>query len=182
MRQPAPGDRGLVVLPNDDVTVRVDSWRRSYDANYGIVPPHITVAYPPFVPEEEWPEVRAAIIECMSQFWPFEVRLRCLGAFSGDSYYLWLKPEDGGNLVRIHAELVTHFPRYVPPLPYKYQPHLTIGVFDSQQALRTARRAVRKELTPLEFVVKELVYLSPDSRGVSFVCSRVPLGEHADRK
>jgi 2'-5' RNA ligase len=180
MKQPVPGGRGLVVLTPDEVSSVLDRWRHLYDPNYELVPPHITVAYPPFVPEEEWPEAREAMIRCLSQFRPFEIQLRRLGAFSGDSHYLWLKPEDGGHLSRIHTELLARFPHYVPPLPFKYQPHLTIGVFDSQHALRCARRAVREELTPLHFTVTELVYLSPDSRGVWCVCSRVPLGEHAN--
>lgn len=180
MKEPVPEHRALVVLPPEAIAKEVDRWRRLHDPNYAIVPPHITVAFPPFVPEADWPAVRPVIAECLRQFPPFVVQLRELGTFSGDSYYLWLKPEHDGSLVRIYTALSEWFPQYMPALPFEYRCHVTIGVFDTAEDLRNAERHVLSEWSPCGFEVDHLVYMSPDSRGLWCVCSQLPLGNTAD--
>ena len=170
------GDRSLAVLPPDEICTQIDRWRRLYDPLFELVPPHITVAYPPFVSEEEWPAVQPALARCLGEFSPFSIRLQGLGSFSGDSFVLWLKPQDGGNLVRIRARLEEQFPQYVRALPFDYVPHLTIGSFRSEAGLNVAREVVQAEIVPSQFEVDELVYLSPDHRGVWCICQRVALG------
>ncbi len=60
MQQTGPEIRGLAVLFPEEISVEINKWRRVYAPRYQMVPPHITVAYPPFVPEKEWPLVRPA--------------------------------------------------------------------------------------------------------------------------
>jgi hypothetical protein len=93
---------------------------------------------------------------------------------------LWLKPEDGGQLGRIHATLVEQFPRYAPDLPFDYRCHLTIGVFDSQERLKEAEAKVLAAWEPCHFEVQHLVYMSPDAQGLWCVCSQLPLGDSSN--
>jgi 2'-5' RNA ligase len=181
MKAPIPGDRALVVLLPDALASQVDSWRRLYDPNHMIVPPHITVAYPPLVPEEEWPSARPVIAKCLRQFAPFRIDLQEMGTSGGQPCYLWLKPEDNGTLARIHATLVHRFPRYAPVLPFDYMGHLTIGVFDSLERLREAQAAVRSEWKRCHFQVRHLVYMSPDAKVLWCECGRLALGESGAR-
>jgi 2'-5' RNA ligase len=154
----------------------INQWRRPYDPNYGIMAPHITVAYPPFVPEEHWTAMRLAVRQCLSQSGPFRILLRGLGAFEGDHHVLWLRVEDGGQLSRIRAALMHCLPERVPPLPFEYVPHVTLGVFESRAELNQAEEAMRVQMKPRRFTVHRLTYLSPDEQGVWSVCSHVPLG------
>jgi len=176
MTVPDAGDRALVVLVPEPVSALIDQWRSLYDPGYAIVPPHVTVAYPPFVPQAKWPSVRPAIAQCLSEFSPFRVELTELGTFAGNSFYLWLNPEDNGTLARIHAALAERFPEHVPQRQYDYRSHVTIGVFESEEELREAKRRIQAEWQPRDFQVEELVYMFPDSRGKWCVCSRLPLG------
>ena len=176
MKVPDAGDRALVVLVPEPVRNLVDQWRSLYDPSFAIVPPHITVAYPPFVPEAEWPSVRPAIAELLTQFSPFRVELTELGIFAGSSFYLWLKPEDNGSLARIHAALAERFPDYLRNGPFDYRSHVTTGVFESEQELLEARRRIQAAWQTCGFRVEELVYLSLDSGSQWCVCSRLPLG------
>lgn len=169
-------DRALVALVPDPLAQEVDKWRARYDPNYEIVPPHITVAYPPFVPDEDWEAVRPAVARFLDLLPPFTIHLRELGVFAGDYHYLWLKPEDDGALSRIRSLLEQSIPQYVPDLPYPYQAHVTIGVFESREALLTAQQCVMAKWKPCEFELNHLVYMSPDSRGLRCVCSRLHLG------
>jgi 2'-5' RNA ligase len=177
VKAPLAGDRALVALVPDTLVLEVDRWRGLYDPNHNIIPPHITVAYPPFVPEEEWPSVSPAIAECLRQFAPFRIDLKELGMFGGQPYYLWLSPEDNGNLARIHSTLVECFPRYAAELPFDYRCHLTIGVFDSLEELVEAEARVEAQWQPCHFEVQHLVYMSPDSQGLWCVCGRLRLGQ-----
>jgi 2'-5' RNA ligase len=177
MQQTGPEIRGLVVLFPEEVGVEIDKWRRIYDPRYQMVPPHITVAYPPFVPEKEWPLVRPALVECLSRFQPFRIHLEELGAFAGSPHVLWLKPEDDGNLMRIHAALEERFAQYVPASPFDYIPHVTIGAFHSEEELFRAQEAILSEWKPCHSHVNELVYMSSDNDGVWCVCTRLPLGQ-----
>lgn len=177
MKMPDAGDRALVVLVPEPVSALVDQWRSLYDPSFAIVPPHITVAYPPFVPEAEWPSLRPAIAELLAQFSPFRVELTELGTFVGSSFYLWLKPEDDGSLADIHAALAQRFPEHVPQGQYDYRSHVTIGVFDSEQELLEAQRRIQDGWQARDFLVEELVYLSPNNHSQWCVYSRLPLGE-----
>ena len=176
MRQLDRSDRALVALLPPQVSAEIDRWRSLYYPSFQVVPPHITVAYPPFVPVEDWARVQPLVAQCLRGFAPFSVQLAHLGVFHGDPSYLWLKPEDGGCLMRLHQTLVERFPQYMPDLDFAYCPHVTIGAFSSARELRAARQAVSAAWQPCQFEVRQLVYLAPDEGGVWCVCSRLPLG------
>jgi 2'-5' RNA ligase len=133
------------------------------------------VAYPPLIPEKEWPLMRSALVECLRVFQPFNITLKEVGTFAGSTHVLWLKPEDGGNLSRIHVTLSERFPDYVPALPFDYIPHLTVGFFNSQQALSQAQEAILSGIKALHFRVDELIYMVLDSDGVWGIRDRLPL-------
>ena len=175
MKTPNPKDRALVVVLPKRLCADIDTWRRAHDPNYDLVPPHITVAYPPFVPEEEWPRLRLGMRYCLGRFHPFQVLLDGLGTFENNSHVLWWKVQDEGHLSRIRASLMRCSPGHVPPLPFGYVPHVTIGVFESKSELDKVREAMRA-LKSRRFTVRRLTYLSPDERGVWSVYSHVPLG------
>lgn len=176
MKTPDPEDRALVVLLPKRICAEINTMRRAHDPNYGIMAPHITVAYPPFVPAEQWPSMRLAVRQCLGQFRPFQIRVRGLGTFEDDHFVLWLRVEDDGQLSRVRAALMHCLPERVPPLPFEYVPHVTLGVFDSQSDLNQAEGKIPAQMKPRRFTVRRLTYLSPDERGVWSVCSHVPLG------
>jgi 2'-5' RNA ligase len=171
-----PQDRALVVVLPRRIRAEIDIWRQAHDPNYGIVPPHITVAYPPFVPEEQWPGLRLAVRHCLGQFRPFQILLHGLGTFETDHFVLWRQVEDQGWLSRIRAALMLCLPQYMPPLPFAYVPHVTIGVFQSRPDMDKVWEAMRVDMKPRRFIVRRVAYLSPDQRGGWSVCGHVPLG------
>lgn len=181
MKTPDPQDRALVVVLPERICAQIDVWRQAHDPNYGIMPPHITVAYPPFVPADQWPAMRLVVRQCLSQFPPFQILFRGLGTFEADQCVLWLRVEDGGRLLRIRAGLMHCLPECVPPLPFEYVPHVTLGVFKSLSKLQEAELAMRDRMKPRRFTVRRLTYLSPDKHGVWSVCSHVPLGIRDER-
>jgi 2'-5' RNA ligase len=181
MGAPAPGDSALAFVVPSGPRRQIDRWRRAYDRYYGLIPPHITIAYPPFVPEKEWPGLRPALQEVLAAFRPFDVVVRELGAFPGDPSVLWLKPEDGENLERIHAELLERFASRVSASTLEYVPHLTIGFFDSPDALSRARQSVELTLKPMQFTLRRLAYAVLGESNAWRLCDQLALGVRTRR-
>jgi len=176
MRPPDPSARALVALVPKQISATINRWRSRYDPNFRIVPPHITVAYPPFIPPEEWEEMRPVAGRCLEMFAPFRVQLEHLGVFWGSPSHLWLAPDDGGSFARIRQALAQLLPEYMPTLPFAYVPHVTIGAFSSDCDLLAAKEAVHSAWRPRSFELTELVYMAPNQQGVWCVCTRLPLG------
>ncbi len=168
---------GLGISLPEPAGTAVNLWRRLYDPNYESLWPHITLAYPPFVPPEEWPRVKPAIAACLADFQPFKVTLRETGIFLGNpNHVLWLKPEDGGVLVRIRHALEKALPEHVPPLPFEYQPHVSLCFFQGIEALRQAQEKVQNELTPVVFQVSHVGYAFQQADDLWRTYDLIPLG------
>ncbi|MCK4421516.1 2'-5' RNA ligase family protein [candidate division WOR-3 bacterium] len=158
MKIPTPGDSSLGIFPPDEVSIKIDKWRRVFDPNHKIISPHITLAFP-FIPENDWPQMRPELIDCLKSFQPFDITLMELGDFAGNPLVLWLKPDNGGYLICIRAALEEQFPIYVPASEFGYVPHLTVGFFDSNEALSRVKNTILSELEPLQFCVDSVNYM-----------------------
>ena len=165
----------FVKLPAD-ISERVDRFRSAHDPHYKLIPPHVTIIYPPFIPLARWPEVRPAVAECVAAQPAFDVTLQECGAFHGEQHVLWLRPDDNGALTRLNAALTERFADHVPQLPYSYVPHVTIGFFDSDDALIQAQQGVCETIGVLRFRVKSLTYAAHDRDGRWRLHDELPLG------
>jgi 2'-5' RNA ligase len=170
---------GLEIFIRGPTAEVINQWRRRYDLTYPELEPHISLAYPPFVPLEQWELVKPVVMACLAGFEPFSVTLKEPGVFPSDSSQepnvLWLKPEDGGVLDRIRRALEKQLPIYVPPMPTPYIPHVSIGFIQGSVALEEAFAQVQAELQPLEFTVTEVVYEVDDKGNGQRFIDAIPL-------
>ncbi|MCL4505395.1 MAG: 2'-5' RNA ligase family protein [Chloroflexi bacterium] len=172
---PETGGSALAYLLPQEAARAVDAWRQRYDPHIDYIPPHVTVTYPPFVSEQDWENVRPRISECLKVVKAFKVRLASTGVFTDPQKVLWLRPEDGGNFAAIHNLLARSFPSQAPPSPLSYVPHVTLGFFDTLEALELARAAVMSEWQPQWITVDQLTLLQNISEGVWMVRDRIRL-------
>ena len=179
MAAPVPGDSALGFFPPDEISAEIDRWRCIYDPNHEGIRPHITVAYPPFIPEKGWATNRPALVELLKDWPPFPVTLRDLGTFAGSPAVLWLRPEDGGRLTRLHDALAGLFPAYELTLPVGYVPHLTLGFFETPEALAEAQKVILSEIKPLHFEADELIYMVFGDDSMWHTRDRLSLGRSA---
>lgn len=172
-----PRNSGMGITLPEPAGEAVNVWRRLYDPSFDMLWPHITLAYPPFVSPEVWPQVKPIIAACLEGFQPFRITLKETGIFQGDPLHvLWLKPEDGGTLARMRRALEKALPEYVPPLPFDYQPHVSIGFFQDLRALQQAQEKVRNELAPVVFQAHMVGYAFQDPDGTMHIHDQVPIG------
>lgn len=175
MKKLEPGDSVLVIFPANEVSLEIDRWRQIYDPNQKAIPPHVTVVYPPFISEKQWSLEKKKFATCLRAFEPFKITIQELGYFKGDSNILWLKPESDESLLRIHSALEERFPEYVPSSRLGYVPHVTVGLFESQEALFQAKETILSKWKILHFVVDELFYAVLGGDGIWHIEDRVHL-------
>lgn len=169
-------DAGLVIFPPAEVSTQVEALRRAY-APHALIDPHITLAYPPFAPEDEWLLVRPAFEEALRAFASFDIFLRGLGVFVTDeALVLWLRPDDDGTLARLHRRLNARFPDYVPAGRFAYVPHMTLALFETEAALRAVEAALAEQVTPLRFRAETVSYVVLGEDGRWHERDRLPLG------
>jgi len=146
-----------------------------YDPSYPALVPHLTLAYPPFIPRNGWETVRDEFAALLSRFSPFTITLNEVGMFESPWRVLWLKPLEQGRLQRLRTALEKKFPVQIPEFPVLYQPHVTIGVFPDEESLAAAREQVRSELKPISFEARTVDYLVKDPDGIWRVYDQLPL-------
>jgi 2'-5' RNA ligase len=164
MKMPKSGETGLVVVPPPDIRNEINMWRRVFKAYDSQVTPHITVTFP-FVREEVWGEKRRDVVRALANIHSFRIKLRELGSFVHDESVLWLKPENGNNLMRIHAIMQEVFGPHIGHSTLAYVPHLTLGFFSKIENLLEARATIQKQLKLLQFTVDKLIYAVFDDEG-----------------
>lgn len=153
------GQGVLAIMLPAEVTGQIAGWRARFDPYHLTIPPHISVMYPPFVWQAEWQSEREALARRLAGFPAFDVTLARTGAFLAPRHVLWLQPEDGGMIRRLEATVREHFGIPPSPPPYEFTPHVTIGFFDDEPALRQAEAEVMATLTPIVFRVTAATYL-----------------------
>ncbi len=175
MRIPQPGDTALVIYPPANISAEIDRWRRVYDPNHKIIPPHITLAFP-FMPRNLWPENLPKIVDCWKPFNRFGVTLAELKSFAGEESILWLKPQDDGSLMRIRSAFEKCFPDYFVASEFAFVPHLTIGFFNSEEALLQAQKLIAQQLRALSFMVDEVLYVTFEKEDAWCIWDKISFG------
>ncbi len=171
------GQGVLAVMLPVEVTGQIAGWRGRFDPYHLTIPPHVTVMYPPFVSRSEWQIEREALARRLAGFPAFDVILARTSAFLAPRHVLWLHPEDGGMIRRLEATVREHFGLPPAPPPYEFTPHVTIGFFDDEAALRQAEAEVMAALTPIVFRVTEATYMFGKEDGTWDVGDVLPLGQ-----
>jgi len=164
LKIPAPGETGLVIMPPPEIRTEINMWRRIYRAYESTVTPHITIIYP-FIPIAVWDTNRRAVLNATRGIRAFDIKLHELGTFVHDESVLWLKPEDGSNLVKIRAKICDIFSKQMITSSLAYVPHMTIGLFDSVEELWKARKIVQEQLKPMHFTVDKIIYAIYEQEG-----------------
>ena len=156
---PAARGSALVYLLPQETARAVDVWRQRYDPYFPYIPPHVSITYPPFVTELDWERLRPLVTDCLKGVKAFDALLATTGVFTVPQKVLWLRPEDHGNFAAIHNLLERTFPAQVPASPLGYVPHVTLGFFDTLEALESIRANVMSAWQPQRITVGQLVLL-----------------------
>ena len=122
------GKRDVIIIPTFSNVQILETIRKKYDELYGIMPPHITLAFP-FDSDISNDDLERKLTEIASDFKPFKIRLKGI-SFGFDTrvntYYIFLDFIQGEEIItaihkRIYSDILHE------ELPFEYKPHITLG-------------------------------------------------------
>lgn len=122
------GKRDVIILPEFSNVQILESIREKYDELYGIIPPHITLAFP-FDSDIPNDVLENGLKETVSDLKPFKIKLKGI-SFVWDNrfntYYIFLNFVQGEDtIIDLHKRIyrdVLH-----EELAFDYIPHITLG-------------------------------------------------------
>lgn len=122
------GKRDVIIFPKFSNEQSLETIRKEYDELYGIVPPHITLAFP-FMSDISNDVLRSRLTEIAGDFKPFKIKLKGI-SFSWDNrvstYYIFLDFIQGEETITdIHRRIYKDVLQEEPAFDYK--PHITLG-------------------------------------------------------
>ncbi|MBB6453075.1 2'-5' RNA ligase [Salirhabdus euzebyi] len=116
---------GIAIFPSKAVQDIANSYRKRYDPNYALIPPHITVKERFDATEEEIKEITAELHNIAKETKPFPLIIKKVSSFSPVTNTVYLKVEPVEGLI----ELSNKFYEGIFPneRTYAFVPHITIG-------------------------------------------------------
>lgn len=177
---PGPGDSEIGILLPEEASRIIDSWRILFDPNYYALPPHITLFWPVNIKEENRLDVIRDIRRELNSVEPFNLSFSGLDEFESPTQVLWLRPTLEKALIKLREAVMRALSVSCEKEKYPFQPHLTIGYFNSPPAMAAARRCVERELTQesmkmLECTVDKVYYMTIDDGYAWKVRNEIPL-------
>lgn len=140
MQQSPVPERAVLLFPalNKEMGIAVEALRKRFDPLYGLIAPHITLAFPFRLPLDD-AALAAHIADATRGFPAFSIELGTVSLQQGPhGYYLLLNVLRGEKYLHaLHERLYTGaLAPCKSTIPYA--PHLTLGKFSTREALTKA--------------------------------------------
>lgn len=148
-----------LLAPDDDAALR--RLRAQYHPKEaGLIGPHFTLVFD--APAECEGELGAALVAVERRpFWFMIERI------ARHDLYLFAEPFDGAaELTRLHEELNP------APGPERFEPHITLGLFDTPMAAERVARIVERQHLPMRGRIEELALLKREGGGLVTLATR----------
>ncbi|MBD3109888.1 2'-5' RNA ligase family protein [Bacillus sp. AGMB 02131] len=115
---------GVVIFPSKKLQDIVNSYRKRYDPNYSLIPPHITIKYTFESTEEEIAKVAKYLEEVAADTNPFTLRVLKVSTFQPVNNVIYLKVEPTSELVSLQQKLQNDL---MGSDEFSFVPHITLG-------------------------------------------------------
>jgi 2'-5' RNA ligase len=117
---------GIVVFPSKPIQDFANSYRKRYDPNYALIPPHITLKSSFEADSGQLDTIVEQLYEVANQSKPFDIQITKFSSFQPVNNVIYLKIEPKTHLELLHKEIDERFPEH-PTTEYSYVPHITVG-------------------------------------------------------
>jgi len=171
----------VVVMPPKELWGPIQEIRSKHDKAYARWMPHVNMAYP-FVPESEFENARAKLINALSGFAPFTMTLNTFSFFKqglGSTVHLNPVTNPPNALQDLQAILVKEFPHCNDLSQISadgFHPHLTVGQWLSQDATTKAIKNISNTWNPITITVSEIYLISRSAVSPFEIKFTIPLG------
>jgi len=116
---------GVVIFPSKKLQDLANSYRKRYDPNYSLIPPHLTLK-PSFDAEEnQIKEITNNLNEISDKMVPFQLKTVKFSSFQPVNNVIYFKIEPSQELDDLQKEINNKIGFEKPE--YSFVPHITIG-------------------------------------------------------
>lgn len=116
---------GVVIFPSKKLQDLANSYRKRYDPNYSLIPPHLTLKHSFEATEEEVEKLANQLREIAKKHQPFQVSTVKVSSFQPVNNVIYLKVEPSTHLDELHQEMNESLD--ASPSEYAFVPHITIA-------------------------------------------------------
>jgi len=116
---------GIVIFPSKKMQDLANSYRKRYDPNYSLIPPHITLKSAFDATEEQIKQLTVQLDEISNHYQPFQICTKKFSSFKPVNNVIYFKIENSDELNHLQTELNTKISTDIPE--YTFIPHITIG-------------------------------------------------------
>lgn len=142
---------GVVIFPSKKLQDIVNSYRKRYDPNYSLIPPHITIKYPFDSTEENIHKVAKYLEEVSADMRPFLLRVLKVSTFQPVNNVIYLKIEPTSDLVALQQKLQNDL--MGSDSEFAFVPHITLG----QQLTNAEHADVFGQISMLDLRHEEMI-------------------------
>lgn len=128
------GKRDILIIPKFTNVDKIQEIRKKYDELYGVIMPHITLAFP-FEKDISNEELKKQLLKITKNIKPF--RIKCKGITLKkdqriNTYYIFLNIVEGKELLsEINTKIYQNILNDIDIKKYNYDPHITLGNTDN---------------------------------------------------
>ncbi|WP_174731026.1 YjcG family protein [Mesobacillus harenae] len=115
---------GIVIFPSKRIQDYANSFRKRYDPNYALIPPHLTLKSGFDATEEQIREIAGKLDDISRKHVPVRLNVYKFSSFSPVNNVIYLKAEPTEELDNLHQDLGAAFDI---DQEYNFVPHITIG-------------------------------------------------------
>lgn len=116
---------GVVLFPSKKLQDIANSYRKRYDPNYALIPPHLTVRTSFELTDLEAAEVVSTLREYAKKASPITLRIKKFSSFAPVNNVIYMKVEPNEELMTLNEKLYTG-PIVATP-EYAFVPHVTVA-------------------------------------------------------
>lgn len=128
------GKRDILILPKFENLDELEIIRKEYDELYGILPPHITLAFP-FENEMSNDELKSRLLEITSDIQPIQIELEGVSLHEDkrvNTNYIFLDFKKGQDkIIELHNKIYKNVLQ--TKLNFEYIPHITLGCTNNKE-------------------------------------------------
>lgn len=148
----------IVIIPDDDLWLPIQSIRSNHDKSYRRWMPHITMIFP-FRPREEFEKLAVQLRQACKLVQPFKIEFAEFRYFhhEANKYTIWLHPEPAEAIKKLQHSLWQELPDCTEVMRFAsgFTPHLSVGQA-SEATVRQLLDSFQTSWQPISFVLRSV--------------------------
>ncbi len=116
---------GIALFPSKKLQDLANSYRKRYDTNYALIPPHVTLKSGFEASEDAIKGIAQELHRVASEIKPFKLNIYKVSSFHPVNNVIYLGVESTPELEELHNRM--HTGVFSTEREYAYVPHITIG-------------------------------------------------------